>query len=883
MIKSILYREKKILVLLLGCIVFYLLVNELLSYRLSNYLKSQELEVVFYNYDKISISLKDGSATIVNLVTVLNDSVDEIRQTRKKEVLNTYKINNFFIGSYKRGRNLEIVHYQDNSFLIFMRSNKIFTQLINHKKYNYLRCNNSIQFVEISGDNIVDVTSENFRIRSKNINFIVVKGNYLFLYNLSYDKWNRVRMTIVYKQQLPVQIENIAVSRNIIFITDILNRILKINNLSSNFSKYEFSPNFPIRGIMDSNDNIYLVPDGRYFQVIKIDTNDQKEIIVDTRKVENFSDLLLQEIHLENDSLLWVLGKSSNLIRHNIKNGCKAYWNIPKTSRGAYSIADREGNKLLFRVNSRIISFNKKTDKFENFCDIQGIDKFSYKIDSKKGSVWFTSSHSLYSYNQKTKELINRYISMIGSLIYDFYFDKSNGLLLGISCGLVLMDEERNLVKYFTIEDDLPDNRVVSIEEINTGFWLGTFNGLTKMNKETSNFFNYYKKDGLTHNEFNRGSSFYQSDSLLLFGSMNSFVKFDPRKIAQVDSHQPKFINLSCYHTKEKKVKDVQYNLDAIKEVNLPSDRNFISFVFAGQTDDILYSINDSEWILADLGKVNLPSLNGGKHILKVRSKINPSLPLTYKIYVNKVFYKKIWVQFAFVNLLLVVLFVIYLISKRRRAKEKNRLLKVRELEDAALRNQMNAHFLFNGINNIQSILLLKGEKFVNKYIYSLTNLLRFNLESSGNKKILLKDEIEYLKSYVQLEHLRRDERFRYEFLIAEDLNLKEIWIPPMLFQPIVENAIKHGLLPKKSNGFLSIEFKKVGNYLMGKVSDNGVGMAATKELHKNKMHRSYGNKILKKRMDIYNQIHEGYIEYSVTSESKEMGTSVGLKILLLK
>jgi hypothetical protein len=846
------------------------------------------------------------------------NSHGEVRQMRNQEVIRVSKISDFSNSRAKPIGNLKIVKHQEAQFLIFagsiyafdVKSNRFFKVFqckqsqgtlplvvskitstktkkaddssFDYQNYNYLHYKETIHFVEVPATEMVDVSRGNYRIRSEKIDLIVAQDTNLVFYTFRIDKQGEFHLTPIDQLQLPAKILYLAVHNNIIYIMDILNRIFKINNLASKFTTYEFLPNSPTRGLtMDSHNNIYVIPEDNNTRVVKIDVNDQREVIIDTQKLTNFIDARLQDIILENDSILWITGMRHNLIRHQLNSGITDYWKIPNPSFGTYSMVSFKEDKLLFRASSRIVSFDKKKEQFEDFCDFKG-NGTSYKIDYQDGKIWCSKGDSLLYYDFSA-EVWRTYIAEPNCSIYDFHFDKFNRLLLGTVCGLLVLDKEGNLIKHFTIKEGLPDNRVVSIEETNTDYWLGTFNGLTRMNKKTSKFFNYYKKDGLTHNEFNRGSSFYHSDSLLLFGGMNGFVKFDPRQITQADSYQPKLINVSYYHKKDKKVKDLQYNLDEFREVNLPFDRNFISFVFAGQTDEILYSIDNSEWILADLGKVNLPGLDGGEHVLKVRSKINPSMPLTYRIQVNEVFYKKVWVQFAFFNLLLIILLMSYLVTKRRRAKEKIRLLKVRELEDAALRNQMNPHFLFNGINNIQSILLLKGEKFVNKYIYSLTNLLRFNLESSGNKKILLKDEIDYLKSYVQLEHLRRDERFEYEFLISEELSLKEIWIPPMLFQPIVENAIKHGLLPMKNDGFLRIEFKKVGQYLMGAVSDNGAGITATKKQQKNKIYRSYGNKILNKRIDIYNQIHQGYIEYSVASESNGMGTSVCLKILLLE
>ena len=104
---------------------------------------------------------------------------------------------------------------------------------------------------------------------------------------------------------------------------------------------------------------------------------------------------------------------------------------------------------------------------------------------------------------------------------------------------------------------------------------------------------------------------------------------------------------------------------------------------------------------------------------------------------------------------------------------------------------------MFNCINNIQSVFLLEGEVSVNKYFTNLSDLLRFTIDNNGQKTVTLENEINYLKAYINLECLREGNSFDFQISVHPDINIEAILIPPMLFQPLVENAIQHGLMPK--------------------------------------------------------------------------------------
>ncbi|MCX6317898.1 MAG: histidine kinase [Bacteroidetes bacterium] len=170
-----------------------------------------------------------------------------------------------------------------------------------------------------------------------------------------------------------------------------------------------------------------------------------------------------------------------------------------------------------------------------------------------------------------------------------------------------------------------------------------------------------------------------------------------------------------------------------------------------------------------------------------------------------------------------------------------------------SLRLQMNPHFLFNALNSIQQMILANEEMVATKYLSRFSKLLRAVLIHSDKESISLKDEIEILKMYVELESVRFRNAFSYTITCDENLETEEIKIPTLLVQPFVENAIWHGLMHKEGNRILTISFSEKGNLLQCIIEDNGVGRKKAKEAGQasgqDKKHTSRGIAVSEERL----------------------------------
>lgn len=160
----------------------------------------------------------------------------------------------------------------------------------------------------------------------------------------------------------------------------------------------------------------------------------------------------------------------------------------------------------------------------------------------------------------------------------------------------------------------------------------------------------------------------------------------------------------------------------------------------------------------------------------------------------------------------------------RRKAREQQRRA---ELEQKALRSQMNPHFIFNSLGAIQQMYVSGELDLANSYMADFGSLMRKILDNSGRDMVSVKEELEMLKLYVELEKGRSNELLDYKIEVDERIDQRGIKIPPLIIQPFVENAIWHGILPLKKKGMIRVNLKATNqmDHLLCEIEDNGVGM----------------------------------------------------------
>ena len=203
----------------------------------------------------------------------------------------------------------------------------------------------------------------------------------------------------------------------------------------------------------------------------------------------------------------------------------------------------------------------------------------------------------------------------------------------------------------------------------------------------------------------------------------------------------------------------------------------------------------------------------------------------------------------AFSVLLLSVLGFLY--YNRKQLKKRLTLEKeLAEYEQKALHLQMNPHFIFNCLGAISGFIINNGTDHAIKYLSKFSKLMRLTLEYSKESLIPIGKEIESLQNYLELEQLRFNNAFTYT--ITKDDTIEDaVAIPPLLIQPIVENAIIHGIVPKKESGSITVNFSLANQQLVCTIVDNGIGIDQSIQQKKQsvQIHKSMALDIINKRL----------------------------------
>ncbi|MBZ0097483.1 MAG: histidine kinase, partial [Taibaiella sp.] len=233
----------------------------------------------------------------------------------------------------------------------------------------------------------------------------------------------------------------------------------------------------------------------------------------------------------------------------------------------------------------------------------------------------------------------------------------------------------------------------------------------------------------------------------------------------------------------------------------------FESLSFNSNVVSCEYSVApDNTWIPVKGGEIHLVSPDYGDYVLKVRTRSFSSgfsKPITMQLTIMKPFWAETWFQLlCAVSLLGILAGGTKLVIRRRLSnKEKKHASEIRFLksEYKALNALMNPHFIFNSLNSIQGLVNEDDKEGANKYLQYFSELVRQNMHNITKELIPLQKEMDLVANYLKLEQLRFHGWLNYEIEIDEEVETELIMIPPLLIQPFVENAIKHGLLPRQS------------------------------------------------------------------------------------
>lgn len=328
---------------------------------------------------------------------------------------------------------------------------------------------------------------------------------------------------------------------------------------------------------------------------------------------------------------------------------------------------------------------------------------------------------------------------------------------------------------------------------------------------------------------------------------------------------------------------------------------NTLTFEFAGidlsKPQSVTYSYHllgsDEGWSKPSAGNsVRYANLKAGDYVFEIKATSDGKVwseIRKFHFHINQPFWKTWW--FWLLCICLITLLVWggfkWRISKLQKQADEERLqyqLKndLLQLEQKALRLQMNPHFLFNALNSIQGLIIKNDQKGARYYLAKFAHLMRQILDNSRNASISLEEELKTLENYLLIERLSKKDSFAYTIKVDESIHSPNTTIPPMILQPFVENAIIHAFTGMENEGVLRIEISQNIGFLNVIIADNGIGRAKAGEISKKGINRkSVGLEVTEQRLAAHNgNEHESLLISDIHNEAGEViGTLVKLKI----
>jgi hypothetical protein len=309
----------------------------------------------------------------------------------------------------------------------------------------------------------------------------------------------------------------------------------------------------------------------------------------------------------------------------------------------------------------------------------------------------------------------------------------------------------------------------------------------------------------------------------------------------------------------------------------------------------LYYRINEQAWELCspESRSLILAALSPGDYVLQFRlgdASENRPISQQVRFTIEQAWWKKWWALLFYVVVLVLVLFLIY--KRQLHIQErKNKLLTEKiELEKnlnrsvlTSLKSQMNPHFFYNALNTIQSFIFENDKQNAGVYLSKFSTLTRMILEMSGKENISLREEITACTLYLELEQARFSEDFSFSLEVKGFVDLDLIRLPPMIIQPYIENAVKHGLLHKKGAKTLAVIFERADKNLMVTIDDNGIGRERSAQLNaiRQDRHKSFASEATKKRLDLLNRDRIQQLRLSYTDKHDASGQSSGTLVCI--
>ena len=631
----------------------------------------------------------------------------------------------------------------------------------------------------------------------------------------------------------------------------------------------------------------------------------------DTKQVEDpvWKEARYPRSFLEDSSGIWI-GYYKNLLLHydyTSKKISKVFYNktadkdreLPKNVLHHVKVGDEN---YLFESKG-IFKYNPKTSKIVQVKLFDKDDTFNlYSVIHEESNGWWIGRNNslLIHFDDQFKEVGSYRIGPGIFNVEDLIQGDNNDLWLSLlGGGLAHFDKVTGKSKIYTTRDGLSNNTCNGLLKDRKGnIWVATDHGISRFNPKTEKFRIFGPEDGLKIDEFTSDNTYLAPDGEMFFGGMGGVVSFYPDSLDLTPTGESVTAHLIIEDLEVSGVK--RYFSKAIYECDTvilnKGDNNF-QVTFASldfrNAEKIKYRYRMKgvdEFVQTDFRHryLNYANLKPGTYKLEIEASNKDGDWASHTALFIKIppyFYQTSWFRLVlFLMIVLVLALIIFSYNQRIRM---NAQKKQNELRLESLRGQMNPHFIFNSLNSINYFISQNDRLSANRYIADFSRLIRSFLGNLSKEYIPFESELETIKDYLQLEHLRFGDKFDYKLIVAEDFEPENKRIFPGMVQPFIENAIWHGvrgLIDRK--GSITINFLPGSpDHCLCVIKDDGIGRKLS--LERKSMvpgKKSNGIAIVSERLKIINHIRNKDFKLIIEDlypDREETGTRVSIEIPL--
>lgn len=557
--------------------------------------------------------------------------------------------------------------------------------------------------------------------------------------------------------------------------------------------------------------------------------------------------------------------------------------------------------------------FNMELGLPKNRINCLHIDKLNRTwFGTVSGGIGYILSDSIHVFPNNERLSSVRIRSMREDLNGNLWVGTADG---GIN--RIALYNDSFAIQSFSRVDGLTSDNIYLLErDRNDRLWLGSETGVDRLTfgeeGQLLEVKHFGRAEGFSGIETAQNATCIDQSGQLWFGTINGLIRHDPGN--QVKNLVPPKVQLTNISLAYRDLENTDYASvigswkKQIKPLELPHHENRIGFDFIGinhrNPEKVKYQWKldgfEDEWSpVSSKSDATYSNLSPGDYTFLVRACNEDGVwtpePIAMSWTILKPFWATWWFRIAagLVLVSLVLLAFNYRVRqvKRETMRERQQLKLERnllELEQKALRLQMNPHFIFNALNSIQGLIVRKDEQTARFYLAKFSKLMRLILENSREALVPLEDEISSLDNYLALEKFSRNNAFDYHIDTDPDIDTEMVMIPPMLIQPFLENAIIHGVGHLEEKGRIKLQFNLSGSSIVCDITDNGVGRekAAKINSQRDHHHKSTALTVIRERLELLGSSngHKALEIQDLQNGTSEVnGTKVTLRIPVLE